>query len=185
MEVTKSENTNDNIKSCKSPFTISELIISLLFSTYFLTVQIIELSLSIYVLQQNKFELYKEYLIFKNSPHLWKLWHLFSSLTIPLSIFGAIKGLFQIFTKKATKKRNLIDIIAALQLFTVLSIVFTRILPIENKLIEKSSKESLYELNSFQWIVFLLNIFGWFIPIIRYQDRINYQHNIDSKKKIQ
>jgi uncharacterized membrane protein len=183
MPVKKSEN-DDDIEARKSPFSASQLVISLLFGTYFLTVQTIELSLSIYVLQQNKLELYKEYLIFKNGASIWKWWHLFSSLTIPLSIFGAFQGLFQIFTKKATKKRNLIDIIAALQLFTVLSIVFTRILPIENQLIETISKEYLYELNSFQWIVFLLNILGWFIPIVRYQDRKNDQQ-IDSKKKIQ
>jgi hypothetical protein len=183
MRSTKKEN-DDDIKLLKSPFSISQLMIGLLFSTYFLTIQTIELSLSIYVLQENKFEIYREYLIFKNAAPIWKWWHLFSLVTIPLSIFGAVRDLFQIFTKKATIKRHLIDIIRALQLFTVLSIVFRRILPIENKLIEISSKEYLYELNFFQWIVFLLNICGWFIPIFRYQDWKNDQR-IHPRKKTQ
>ncbi len=61
MSTTKIEN-DDNIKFYKQPLSASQLIISLLFGTYFLTVQTIELSLSIYVLQENKFEIYREYL---------------------------------------------------------------------------------------------------------------------------
>jgi hypothetical protein len=71
MSTTKFENV-DYIKLSKQPFSIPQLIITLLFSTYFLTIQTIELSLSIYVLQENKIEIYREYLLFKRQAPIWK-----------------------------------------------------------------------------------------------------------------
>jgi hypothetical protein len=175
---------DDNIKLYKQPFSISALIIGLLFGTYFLTVQTIELSLSIYVLKENKLEIYSEYLLFKREASIWKWWQLFSTIIVLPSIINVVRDLFQIFTKKATFKRNLLDIVTALQLFGVLYTVITRISPLENKLIQTTSKDIIRELNSFQWIVFLLNILGWFLPIVRYQDWKN-DGNTHLKKKIQ
>jgi hypothetical protein len=180
---TKFEN-DDNIKLYKQPFSISALIMGLLFGTYFLTVQTIELSLSIYVLQENKLEVYSEYLLFKRQAPIWKWWQLFSIIIVLLSIIIAIRDLFQIFTKKATFKRNLLDIVTALQLFIVLYTVITRVLPLENKLIQTTSNDIIRELNFLQWIVFLLNILGWFIPIFRYHDWKN-DGSTHLKKKIQ
>jgi hypothetical protein len=183
MPATKSEN-DDDIKLSKQPFSVSQLIMALLFSTYFLTVQTIELSLSMYVLQENKLEIYRDYLIFKSQAPIRKWWQLFLTILIPLSIIGAVTDLFQIFTKKATIKRNLLDTVAALQLFTVLFIIFTRVLPLENKLIQTNSKDNIVELNFFYFILFLLNILGWFLPIFRYQTGQNDQQ-IHPKKKTQ
>jgi hypothetical protein len=183
MSSKKSEKIDD-IKLYKSPLSASQLVASLLFSTYFLTVQLIELSLSIYVLKENKSEIYKEYLIFKSESLIWKPWQIFALITIPLGVFGAIKDLIQVFTKKATKKRNLIDILAALQLFSVLFIVFTRILPLEKKLIQLTTKDYLYDLNFFQWIVFILNVCGWFTPILKYEESKNHSHiKLDKKNQ--
>ncbi|CAF4811421.1 unnamed protein product, partial [Rotaria sp. Silwood2] len=132
----------------------------LLFGTYFLTVQTIELSLSTYVLQENKLDLYRDYLIFKGQAPIWKWWQLVSNIIIPLSIITTVRDLFQIFTRKSTTRRNLIDIVTALQLLGVLYTVFINVLPLENKLIQTASKHNISKLNSFYWIVFLLNILG-------------------------
>ncbi len=72
--VTTQMENNNNIKLYKQPFSISELITSLLFSTYFLTVQTIELSLSIYVLRENKIDIYSEYLLFKSHASICPGW---------------------------------------------------------------------------------------------------------------
>jgi hypothetical protein len=183
MLTTKSEN-DDDIKLSKQPVSISQVITALLFSTYCLTVQTIELSLSMYVLQQNKSEIFREYLIFKSQAPIWKWWQLFLTILIPLSIIGVVTDLFQTFTQKATIKRNLLDIVAALLLFTVLFIVFTRVLPLENKLIQTNSKDNMAELNFFLSILFLLNILGWFLPIFQYQTGQNDQQ-IHPEKKTQ
>jgi hypothetical protein len=183
MSTTKFENV-DNIKLSKQPFSIPQLIITLLFSTYFLTIQTIELSLSIYVLQENKIEMYREYLLFKRQAPIWKWWQAFSTIILLLSVIAAVRDLLQTLTRKATFTRNLLDIIKALQLFIVLYIAFTRILPLQNKLIETISMENILELSFLQWIVFLLNILGWFIPIFRYQEWKNDEH-IHLKKKTQ
>jgi hypothetical protein len=73
------------------------------------------------------------------------------------TIITTVRDLLQTLTREATFKRNLLDILTALQLFIALYTVFTRILPLENKLIER---DNIGELNCFQWIVFLLNIVG-------------------------
>jgi len=183
MSTTKIENADD-IKLYKQPFSASQLIMGLLFSTYFLTVQTIELSLSIYVLQENKYEIYSEYLLFKRQAPIWKWWQLFSTIIVLLSIITVARDLFETFTRKATFKRNLLDIVTALQLSVALYTAITRVLPLENKLIQATSKDNIRELNSFQWILFLLNILGWFIPIFRYQDWKNNE-STHLKKKIQ
>jgi hypothetical protein len=183
MSTTKFENV-DYIKLSKQPFSIPQLIITLLFSTYFLTIQTIELNLSIYVLQKNKIEIYREYLLFKRQAPIWKWWQSFSTIILLLSLITTVRDLIQTLTRKATFKRNLLDILKALQLFIVLYISFTHILPLHNKLIESISMDNIRQLNSFQWIVFLLNILGWFIPIFRHQEWKNDEH-MHPKKKTQ
>lgn len=184
MSTTKSENNDDNIKLYKKQFSTSQLILGLLFGTYFLTVQTIELSLSIYVLRENKFKVYGDYLLFKSQAPIWKWWQIFSTIIVLLSIIDTVRDLFQTLTKKATFKRNALDIIKALQLFPALYIAITHVLPLESKLVEASSKDDIRQLNFFQWIVFLLNIVGWFLPLLRYQEWKNNEHT-DSKKKIE
>jgi len=183
MSTTQLEN-NNNIKLYKQPSSISELIMGLLFGTYFLTVQTIELSLSIYVLRENKLETYSEYLLFKGHAPIWKWWQLFSTIIVLLSIIPTVRDLLQTFTRKATFKRHLLDIVKALQLFTALYIAITRVLPLENKLTQTTSKDNIRDLKFFQWIIFLLNIIGWLIPIFKYHDGKNNEH-IHSKKKTQ
>ncbi|CAF3490550.1 unnamed protein product [Rotaria sp. Silwood1] len=183
MSMTKTEK-HDDAKLYKEPFSISQLIMGLLFGTYFLTVQTIELSLSTYVLQENKFDLYRDYLIFKGQAPIWKWWQLVSSIIIPLSIITAVRNIFQIFTKKSTTRRNIIDIVTALQLFGILYTVFTSVLPLEKKLIQTVSKHNIHKLNFLHWIIFLSNILGWFIPIFRYQDWKN-DERLHPKKKIE
>jgi hypothetical protein len=183
MSTAKSEN-NVDIKLYKKPFSISQLIIALVLGTYFLTVETIELSLSIYATQENKPEIYREYLLFKSQAPIWKWWQELTTLIIPLSVFAVISDLFQTLTKKATTKRNLIDIVAALQLFGVLFTVFTRVLPLETQLIKTASYDNASQLNFVHWIVFMLNIVGWFIPLFRYQDWKN-DENVHPKKKIE
>ncbi len=46
-------------------------------------------------------------------------------------------------------------------MFIVLYTVLTRILPVENKLIEATSKDNIRKLNSLQWIVFFLLNQDW------------------------
>jgi cytochrome bd-type quinol oxidase subunit 2 len=184
MPTTKSDNDVDSVKLYKQPFSISQLIMTVLFRTYFLTVLTIELSLSIYVIQENKPEIYHEYLVFKRQAPIWKWWQVFSAIIIPLSIITAVRDLLQTFTKKATNKRNLLDIVTALQLFAVLYTVFTRVLPLENKLIQATSKDNTVELKFFQCIVFILNILGCFITVFRYRDWKN-DKRIHPKEKTQ
>jgi hypothetical protein len=184
MLTTIKSSNDDNIKLSKEPFSIPLLIMGLLFSTYFLTIQTIELSLSIYVLQENKFEIYREYLLFKRQAPIWKWWQLFTLITLLFSIIIVVRDLLQILTRKATFKRHLLDIVTALHLFVILYISFKHILPLQNKLIQSISIDNIRELNFYQWIIFLLNIIGWFIPIFRYQDWKN-DKNIHPKKKTQ
>lgn len=183
MSSTKNEKNDDN-KLYKKPFSTSQLILGLLFGTYFLTVQTIELSLSTYVLQKDKNKFYNEYLMFKSQAPIWKWWQLFSTLIVLLSIIDTFRDLFQTLTRKATNKRHLLDILKAFQLVAALYISITRVLPLEKKLIETNSIDNLYELNFLQWILFLLNILGWSLPLFRYQEWIN-DERIHSKKKIQ
>jgi hypothetical protein len=126
----------------------------------------------------------KDDLLFKRRAPIWKWWQLFSTIIVLLSVITALRDLIQTFTKTATFKRNLLDIVRAFQLFTALYTVITSILPLENKLIQATLKDNIYELNSFQWIVFLLNILGWFIPVFKYQDWKN-DERIHPKKKTQ
>ncbi|CAF3378878.1 unnamed protein product [Rotaria socialis] len=169
MSSTKRENQSD-IESYKTPFSVSQLIISLLLGTYFLTVEIIELSLSTYAWKQNKLEVYQQYLIFKSEAPIWKYWQLFTTLIVPLTIFATTKDLFQILTKKATTQRHLLDIIAAFQLYGILYTIIARIMPLESRLIEETSKDIAHDLNMIHWIAFMLNILGWCIPIFRYRE---------------
>ena len=166
----------------KQPFSNSQLIIGLFLSTYFLSVELIEFSLSIYVLQENKTDFYRDYLVFKRQAMVWKWWQMFTSLIVPLSIFDAIRGLYEIVTKKATLKRNLLDIIKAVQLFGILYTIIVHIMPLETKLIEEPSREVAEALNGFHWIAFLLNILGWLNPLLRYQDWQS-ELKIDANKK--
>ncbi len=46
------------------------------------------------------------------------------------NIITTVRDLLQTLTRKATFKRNLLDILKALQLFIALHTVFTRILPL-------------------------------------------------------
>ncbi|CAF0835774.1 unnamed protein product [Adineta ricciae] len=148
---------------------VSPIALPVLFTTYFLTVQTIEFSLSSYVLNENDPELYRKYLLFKSNAFIWKWWHLFTLLTIPLSIFEAIRDLLRIFTANYPVKRHLMSIVRAMHLFTTLYISFTCALPLETKLSGKSSRNLVAELNYYQLFLFLLNIIGWFIPLIQYK----------------
>jgi hypothetical protein len=99
-----------------------------------------------------------------------------------LSIIDAIRGLYEIFTKKATLKRNLLDVIKAVQLFGILYTIIACIMPLEIKLIEEPSRDLAEALNHFHRIAFLLNILGWLNPLLRYRDWQSEQ-KIDSTKK--
>lgn len=166
----------------KKPFSGSQLIIGLFLGTYFLSVELIEFSLSIYVLQENKPELYRDYLVFKRQAAVWKWWQMITTAIVPLSIVDAIRGLIEIFTKKATFKRHFIDVIKAAQLFGILFTIITCIMPLESKLIEEPSRDLMEALNYFHCIAFLLNILGWLNPLLRYRDWQS-EVKIDSTKK--
>ena len=171
LKMQPGENPNNvNRGLYRNPFSISQLAIGLVLSTYFLTVEVIELSLSIYAVQENKPETYREYLIFKPDAPIWKQWQLLTLLLIPLSIKTAINDLYQIFTTRATTRRNLIDVVTALQLFGILFTVFKCAQPLETQLVKISSYECASELNFFHWIMLVLNIVGWLIPIFRYHE---------------
>ncbi|UJR24687.1 hypothetical protein I4U23_006060 [Adineta vaga] len=164
---------------------ISPIVIGVLFSTYFLTVQTIEYSLSNYVLNENQVELYRKYLLFKGNSSIWHWWHLLSLLTIPLAVFEACSDLVRIFTKKYPLKRTLMSIIRAIQLFSTLFISFGHTVSLEKKFIETNSKDILVELNYYQSLLFLLNIIAWFIPIIQYKQAQENPEPIHEKKKSQ
>lgn len=170
-------------KPAGSERSVTPLIIGVLFSTYFLTVQTIELSLSTYVLKENQWEFYRSYLRFKSDGHIWNWWHLFSSLTIPLSVITAIADLVRILTTKDTLQHHLMNVIKAAQLFTTLFIVLTRVMPLEKKITELSSKALIVELHFYQQLVFVLNIIGWFIPIILFDQMKNEGQLTDKDKK--
>ena len=166
MSTAKVENVN-GVKLSKQPFSVPQLVITLLFSTYFLTIQTVELSLTTYILQKNKVEIYRDYLLFKDQAPIWKWWQSFSTVILLLSIITTIRDLLQTLTRNATFTRNLLDILKAFQLFMALYVSFTHILPVQSKYIQSMSMDYIYQLNSLQWIVFLLNILGWFLPIFR------------------
>ena len=182
MSNAKQEKSIDN-SLYKKPFSISQLTIALVLSTYFLTVEMIELSLSIYAVQENKPEFYSEYLAFKKAAPIWKSWQLLTTLIIPISFVTVTVDLFQTLTRKATTTRNLIDLVAVLQLYGILYTVVTRVLPLETELIKTASYDTARELNLTHYIVFLLNIVGWFIPIFRYQNWKNDEHFHPKEKK--
>lgn len=182
MSSTVRDNPTD-AGSYKKPLAIPELIIGLLLSTYFLTVETIELSLSIYAVQQNNFEVYQQYLIFKNQAPIWKYWQLFTTLILPLTIFATVRDLIQILTKKATTQRHLLDVIAALQLFGILYVIIVRIMPLENQFMKTGSNYIAQDLNTIHWIAFALNIIGWFIPVFRYRESKNDMYSIQTKKQ--
>lgn len=174
----------NNVKLLKEPFSISQLIITLLFGTYFLTIQTVELSLTTYSLQENKVEIYRDYLLFKQQAPIWKWWQLFSNMILLLSFITTVRDLFQTLTRTATFTRNLLDILKAFQLFIAFYVSFTHIIPLQRNYIQSVSMDDIYQLNSFQWVVFLLNILGWFLPIFRYKEWINNKKT-DQKDKTQ
>ncbi|CAF3870792.1 unnamed protein product [Adineta steineri] len=161
---------------------ISPIVMGVLFSTYFLTIQTIEYSLSTYVLNEKQHELYQDYVLFKGNAPIWKWWNLFTLLTIPLTIWATLGDLWKIFTTKAPIKHHLTSIIRAMQFFTLLFITFTRAVPLEAKSAETPSEEILVELNYYQWVLFLLNILGFVITIIQCK-QAQYTEPIEAKKK--
>lgn len=169
----------------KKPFSVSQLIIGLILSTYFLSVALIEFSLSIYVQQQNKPHLFQQYLLFKQDTLLWKSWQLITTAIIPLSLFDAITGLYQIFTHQATQRRNLLDIIKAAHLFAILYITITRLMPLESQIKQSTPSMSLLQqINYFHHFTFALNILGLIIPLLYYHDS-KHPSSITSTKKDQ
>lgn len=181
MSSTQKKN-NVDIKLPKVPFSIFELIIALLLNTYFVTVGMIEFSLSTYVLQENKADLYHDYAHFKHQAHIWKWWQHITIMFVPLSIFSAIRNLIHIFTRTATMTRNLIDIVTILHLVAILYTIIQCARPLETKWMKEPSNDVLQELNFFHLIVLILNIIGWFIPIFRYHDWKNDRMSHSSKK---
>ena len=181
MSTTKST-MNIDTNSYKNPFSISQLIIGLFLSTYFLTVELVEFNLSLYVLQESKPEFYQEYLIFKSQASIWKWWQLCTTFIIPLSIIDVLRGLFHIFTRTATMRRNLLDVLQAVQLFGILYIIFICIIPLESKLVGKPSNFFTQELYFFHQFAFALNILGWLLPLFRYYDWKNDQYIANEKK---
>ena len=180
-----SSSQHDNhvdIASCKQPFSVSQLIPGLLLGTYFLTVETIELSLSIYTLQQNNLDIYRQYLIFKSQAPIWKHWQLFTVIIMPLTVTMITRDLFQTLTKKASTERHLLDILAACQLFSILYAIIVHVMPLENQFMEKPSKDIARDLNVVHWITFILNILGWIIPVLRSREIGNEKH-IKSREK--
>ncbi|CAF1190557.1 unnamed protein product [Adineta steineri] len=161
---------------------ISPIVIGVLLSTYFLTIQTIEYSLSTYVLNEKQHELYQNYLLFKVNAPIWKWWNLFTLITVPLAIWAALGDLWKIFTTKAPIKQHLTSIIRAMQLFSTLFISFARAVPLEGKLAETPSEEILVELNYYQWFLFLLNILGFVVTIIQCKQAQNAE-SINARKK--
>ncbi|CAF1557093.1 unnamed protein product [Rotaria sp. Silwood1] len=180
MSSKKRDNDDDDVVSYKKPFAVSQLTIAMLFTTYFLTVEIIELSLSTYVLQQNKLEVYQQYLLFKSQAPIWKYWRILTLIILPITIFINIQNLFQILTKKATIQRHLLDVISAFQLFGILYTIIVRLMPLETRFMKSISNDIAQNLNSIHQTAFMLNILGWFIPIFRYRESKNdmYYHLI-------
>jgi len=171
-------------KPWKASVTASKLTVAIFFSTYFLSVQLIELSLSTYVSQdKNKAEAYRGYLLFKREAPIWKYWQIFGNLMVLLSFVTSIISLIEMFTKQATIKRNFLDIVKAIQVFTALYIAFTQILPLESQFIQTPSKDLAKQLNFFQWIIFTLSIIGFFVPIFQYVDGKNKPVDTAKDKK--
>lgn len=182
MSSTKSTKI-ENVQSWKSPVTVTQLSTAIFFSTYFLSIQLLELSLSTYVSREkNKVDVYRDYLLFKKQAPIWNWWQSFANIIVLLSLLTAIVSLIEIFTKKATIKRHVLDIIKAIQVFTSLYIAFTYIIPLENQIMQTLSKDSVYQLNLFQWIIFSLSLIGFFVPVFQYLDEKRVDKNSSNKK---
>lgn len=169
----------------KKPFSVSQLVIALFLSTYFLSVAMIEFSLSMFVLKERKVDLYRDYLIFKREALLWKSWQLITSTVVPLSVIDSISSLWQIFTKKATLRRNVLDVLKAFQLFSILYTTIFLLIPLETKMIETSSFTIAENLNYIQRFSFSLNILGLLIPLLRYRDWQTEKISSNTTKKTQ
>ena len=181
--MSSAKRSNDvDMDQYKNPFSISQLIIGLIISTYFLTVELIEFSLSMYVSQEKKPELYKEYLTFKQEAFVWRWWQLCTMIILPLSVIDASRDLIHMFTRKATTRRNTIDILKAIQTFSTIYTMFYCIMPLESKIAENPSNHLARNLNFYHWFAFALNIVGWSLPLLRYYDWKNDQYIPPTKK---
>ncbi|CAF4168522.1 unnamed protein product [Rotaria sordida] len=173
-----------DVNQYKNSFSTSQLIIGLVIGTYFLTVELIDFSLSMYVLREKKPELYQEYIMFKSQAPIWKWWQLCTMIVLPLSMIDALRDLIHMFTKKATIRRNVIDILKAIQFFGIVYTMFVCVMPLESHLAEKPSKHLARDLNFYHSFAFGFNILGWLLTLLRYYDWKN-DKQIPSEKKTQ
>jgi hypothetical protein len=180
--MTKTFSNQTDSRIYQKQFSISQLIIGIFLGTYFLSVELVEFSLSNYVEQENKLELYRDYLIFKRQAPLWRWWQLLTTLIVPLSIIDTLRELFRILTEKTTTVNRSLSILTALQLFGILYTIITFILPLESKLLDESSSSLAQDLKFYHGIALLLNILGWLIPLFRYHEWKNYAHICSDKK---
>ncbi|CAF1525784.1 unnamed protein product, partial [Rotaria sordida] len=137
-----------DVNQYKNPFSTSQLIIGLFIGTYFLTVELID---------------------FSQAP-IWKWWQLCTMIILPLSMIDALRDLIHMFTKKATIRRNVIDILKAIQFFGIVYTMFVCIMPLESHLAEKPSKHLARDLNFYHSFAFGFNILGWLLTLLRYYD---------------
>lgn len=159
-----------NAAQWKKTFDVPNLIIGLFLSTYILSVSLIEFSLSFYVINENKIELYRDYLLFKNGSGIWKIWQIIVMFVVPISIYDCVLSLIQIFTKHATWKRNVLDILKAIQLCSILSITVIFVMPLEKRIASSITQHLIEELNFYSFFTFFLNILGCILNLLYYRE---------------
>ena len=168
----------------KRPFLVSQLIIGLFLSTYVLSVALIEFSLSLYAVRENKINLIPSYLMFKKAAPLWKWWQIAVTLIVPFSVFDAIRGVVEIFTKNATKMRNFLDFVKACQLAGILYTTIACVMPLESNLIQGHSMALAEDFCFFQFFVFILNFIGWALQLLIYREsQVKEPISVDKKNK--
>ncbi|CAF1610518.1 unnamed protein product [Didymodactylos carnosus] len=161
-----------NPKLHKAPFSVAALCVATVLGTYFSSLSLIELSLSIYCQQHNQPELFSQYLNFKTNAHIWKYWQILTLSIVPISAFIITRDTVQCLTRKANIGRHLLDLINFVQLYTMLYIIIMKLLPLERELINGKipSFETVERATMLYSISLVLNIIGWLLPFFRYSN---------------
>jgi hypothetical protein len=141
-------------------------------SSAFLIFAMIDLSAVNYSIYHNKYHFLLEYLSFKANSPIWRHYQTIEAGFVLLFIYVAVKDFIGIFTKKANTTRQILDAVGLFQLITGLSINLIAIMPLQNQLIASKHADvaTVHTLSIYYSVLFALNLFNWFVPIIRYQN---------------